>query len=181
MSDLALFVAACIRDKVVLDLMEENKRLRKVIEKYNDVQITGSSGYPMYSSGKVNVDAPCDTSHDNWHVSLLQNRGCKLNELLFVEIWKYGTKVGRLVDLEDCCGSIEMCSGSDSSIVVLTAGVGISHVEIGIHIEGMPLERWQSLQRLTGSNFVDCLTTACSPNQGAIAHFQYIVVEDEQK
>jgi|AntRauTorckE5430_2_1112549.scaffolds.fasta_scaffold10727_2 hypothetical protein len=180
MSELAPFVAACIRDKVVLDLLEENKMLRKLIEKYHSVRLTGSSGYPVYSNGKIDIDAPCESScNHTWQVSLLQNCGCKLNDLLLLEIWKFGA-VTKLVDLEECWGFIDTCSISEKSIVVLTAGVGLSHIEIGICVEGMPEERWQSLHRLTGSDFINCLTTACSSNVGTSAYFQYIMIEDER-
>ena len=50
MSDLAPFVAATLRDKVVADLMEENEQL-----KLNTalVKITGASGIPTYATGSI--------------------------------------------------------------------------------------------------------------------------------
>ena len=179
MSDLAPFVAACIRDKVVLDLLEENERLRAVIEKYecNAVEVTGASGFPVYSSGQFNGDASYELCSEMWHVSLDQKVGCKLDELLNVAIRKSGA-VTKLIDLEECSGFVDTFSGNESAAVVLTAGVGIAYIEIGIKIEGIAEERWQSLSRLTGSNFVECLSTACS-SSAATAFFQYILVEDE--
>jgi len=184
MSDLAPFVAACIRDKVVLDLLEENERLRAVIEKYeyNAVEVTGSAGFPVYSSGQFNVDASYEESDEMWHISLDQKSGCKLDELLNVEIRKSGA-VAKLLDLEECGGFVDTFSGNQSADIdiVLTAGVGIACIEIGIKVEGIAEERWQSLSRLTGSDFVACLATACSTTSAATAFFQYILVDGERK
>ena len=60
MSDLAPFLAAAgLRDKVVLDLQEENDRLKAELVRLNtairdsrrDVEITGPSGFPLYANG----------------------------------------------------------------------------------------------------------------------------------
>lgn len=52
MSDLAPFVAAAIRDKVVKELHEENRCLQSKGPSWT-VQVTGSGGSPLYSSGKI--------------------------------------------------------------------------------------------------------------------------------
>ena len=53
MSDIAPFVAASLRDKVVADLMDENNNLREKNRALNLVKITGPEGYPVYAHGQV--------------------------------------------------------------------------------------------------------------------------------
>jgi hypothetical protein len=54
MSDLALAVAAVLRDKSNADLMEENTALRRRLSDRDAVIVTGPNGSPVYASAQLN-------------------------------------------------------------------------------------------------------------------------------
>ena len=173
MSDLAPFIAATIRDKVVLDLMEENTRLRQVIQHYNSVQITGPCGFPVYSRSQLDVDGRYDQCTDMWRVTFQQNLTCQLCNLGDVEIRRAGS-MRKLIDLDNFWGFLD-----NDHDVVLTAGEeGFGQIEIGMRIEGLSDERWHSLARTGGKRFTECLMNGFSSEASAKASFQYILVED---
>ena len=175
MSDLAPFIAATIRDKVVLDLMEENTRLRQVIQHYtsNSVQITGPCGFPVYSRSQLDVDGRYDQCTDMWRVTFQHNLTCQLCNLGDVEIRRAGSMT-RLIDLDNFWGFLD-----NDHDVVLTAGEeGFGQIEIGMRIEGLSDERWHSLARTGGKRFTECLMNGFSSEASAKASFQYILVED---
>ena len=49
MSDLAPFVAATLRDKVIIDQQEEINRLRKQLRIERTITITGPGGSPIFA------------------------------------------------------------------------------------------------------------------------------------
>jgi len=53
MSDLALFVAAALKDKTVVDLKQENDELRELIDKQLVVKVTGKNGSPIHYEGSL--------------------------------------------------------------------------------------------------------------------------------
>jgi hypothetical protein len=64
MSDLAPFVAAALRDKVVADLKKENENqacrisaLKSSIRDLSSVSVTGPEGSPVYCKWKLVIDA----------------------------------------------------------------------------------------------------------------------------
>ena len=79
MSDLAPFVAAQLRDKVVTDLLEENKRLRDQLNNAYQVRITSDGGNTLATAtltsgtwrGAYRWDVPCDGDEENhWPISV---------------------------------------------------------------------------------------------------------------
>ena len=172
MSDLAPFIAATLRDKVVLDFMEENKRLRKVIKHYNSLELTGACGFPVYSTSQLDVDGRYDNSTVSWRVTLQQELPCKLCDLKDVELRRAGSMT-RLIDLNDCWGFLE-----NDSNVVLMAGEGFGNIEIGMKVEGMSEARMHSLARTNGKQFTECLMHCFSTEASAKACFQYLLVDD---
>ena len=57
MSDLAPFVAAAVRDKVVADLQDENRKLEEVNEERKRgmrLCVTGAHGTPVYAMANIN-------------------------------------------------------------------------------------------------------------------------------
>lgn len=86
MSDLAPFVAATLRDKVVKDQQEEINRLKRKIDQIERekklsrmVMVTGPEGTPVYSSGDLYSDGE-DTTEDvedraRWEVALTPTPG----------------------------------------------------------------------------------------------------------
>lgn len=68
MSDLAPFVAAALKDKVVADLLEENRRLKRQVDSFQRVRITGKNGFPVYTEHDFTKGKPTD--HGWWVVRL---------------------------------------------------------------------------------------------------------------
>jgi len=87
MSDLAPFVAAALRDKVVADLQDEVKHLREQLEREKrqsqTVAITGPQGSPVYAHAQFR-DGKHDYSPELWKVELSttgqRHSGCCLVE-----------------------------------------------------------------------------------------------------
>ena len=175
MTDLASFVAATIRDKVVLDLMEENKRLRKVIEQYHSVDITGPSGTPVYFKSRCNDYIQLDQSSEIPYQpgTLPEKLKCQLFHLKDVEIRRVGSMT-RLEDLSDCWGSLE-----NDNDVILTTGEGVDQIEIRMKIEGLSDVRLNSLARTSEDKFGECLINACSPEVSAKVSFHSITIGGE--
>lgn len=77
MSDLAPFVAACLRDKVVTDLQEEVQQLREQLQQEQlqsqTVAITGPCGSPVYAQALFG-DGKYDYSPELWKVDLLKKK-----------------------------------------------------------------------------------------------------------
>ena len=71
MSDLAPFVAAAIRDKVVVELKEENDRLRQQLRELRRVEITGTGGSPIYATAQFDEDGAYDVNPNLWEVKLM--------------------------------------------------------------------------------------------------------------
>ena len=103
--NLANLVAATIRDRVVLEQMEEIKVLKKQVKASNRVEITGEDGIPVYArgdfnKGKFNWDVhTCGQEQDStmrdsgifWDVGLKMKRlddemGVPLENLEYIEI-----------------------------------------------------------------------------------------------
>ena len=151
MSDLAQFVAATIRDKVVLDLLEENKRLRNLINKHNTIEITGENGYPTYLRAQQYIDGAyiVDSKYKHEHEHE-QSSFCPLNKLPDIEI-----RMGRaqiLFSLDhDSWGFVDR----NSVLFLFEEKVGngkIISIEISLRVEGWPEERWHSLERVHPQN-----------------------------
>ena len=168
MSELAQFVAATIRDKVVLDLLEENKRLRNLIQNHNTIEITGKNGHPTYIRSQQYIDGRYYVDNNNCNQSLL----CPLKQLPDIEI-RMGTGVTQiLLSLNhDSWGFIE-----GNSIVFLfetdmvRKGIRIT-IEVTLCIEGWPEERWHSLERIHPQNVFITLVHSLSTTNGMEVKF----------
>jgi len=68
MSDLAPFVAATLRDKVIADMKEENDALREQVRKSRTVAITGPSGTPVYCQAQLD-EGEYDANPNLWRVN----------------------------------------------------------------------------------------------------------------
>lgn len=99
MSDLAPFVAAILKDKVVQDLIEENESLRKKNNAMklvmNGIEITGPRGQPVYATGSLDADEYIN-SVEHRRVGLEQLELLPVNLIATVELWIGGSQRGRL-------------------------------------------------------------------------------------
>lgn len=68
MSDLAPFVAATIRDRVVTELQAENDRLTRALQAAMTVQVMGQGGSPIYASADFSSGRPEQGSSAFWNV-----------------------------------------------------------------------------------------------------------------
>lgn len=93
MSDLAPFVAAALRDKALLDLMEENKRLRLDYNRSRKVQITSPDGQTIYAQGQFDDDGQEHGNINLWQVNLRQLTPCPLRELPRAELRLGGSRL----------------------------------------------------------------------------------------
>ena len=92
MSDLAPFVAATLRDKVIYELLEENKKLQERVRASMTVEITGQERQPIYCRGQFDKDGEYHGNPNLWNIKFSEQlHGCPLKDLKNVEIWIGGT------------------------------------------------------------------------------------------
>lgn len=89
MSDLAPFVAAAIRDKVVCDLQAENEVLRRQLREMRRIELTAGDYGPVYAKGHLNEDGDFCMNPNLFEVKLKTNSNvpmCKLSDLPQVQV-----------------------------------------------------------------------------------------------
>jgi hypothetical protein len=89
MSDLAPFVAAALRDKVVKELMEENQAIRQQLQQARRVEITGPGGTPVHAQAQFDDDGSYSGNPNLWAVKLPEGKQllpCPLSALEGIEI-----------------------------------------------------------------------------------------------
>ncbi len=92
MSDLAPFVAAALRDKVIYELLEENKKLRERARFGMTVEVTGPEGQPVYARGQFDENGEVHENPNLWRVRLPEQlHPCPLKDLKNIEIWIGGS------------------------------------------------------------------------------------------
>jgi hypothetical protein len=87
MSDLAPFVAAALRDKVVKELMEENQAIRKQLQQARRVEITGPGGTPVHAQAQFDDNG--SYLENLWNVKFPESKQllpCPLSALEGIEI-----------------------------------------------------------------------------------------------
>ena len=92
MSDLAPFVAATLKDKVIYELLEENKKLQDRVRASMTVEITGQERLPIYCRGQFDKDGEYHGNPNLWNIKFSEQlHGCPLKDLKNIEIWIGGT------------------------------------------------------------------------------------------
>eukprot|EP00978_Attheya_sp_CCMP212_P002719 scaffold5585_cov57-Attheya_sp.AAC.1 len=87
MSDIAPFVAATIRDKVVDDLMKENADLKLKLSRMQEIELTGPNGTPVYATGMLDQGKYTYAGME-WFVELVEQ--AKVPPSAFVHSWGVG-------------------------------------------------------------------------------------------
>jgi hypothetical protein len=169
MSDLGPFVAAHLRDKIIADLLEENKQLKTQLRSARRILITGPGGSPVYaeedfSNGRYD---PTEMPGEWWEVPFAKEPGqliqncCTLSNLPSCEV-----RIGNFVkikveDFDELC----VCNYSRELSMVKVKYCSIDPcLEVGVHIP-MCEQLFQSIhsrtQRLQhgASFFMDLIPT----------------------
>ena len=151
MSDLGQFVAATIRDKVILELLHENKKLKGLLRQHSQVEICGTNGHPVYFRAYQNLDRTymIDDSFKPTSTSF------PLRNLADIEIRFGGLFISQLLSrsLHGTCERDEKIelyfdkkvSGKEFTITIVAK------------IEGWSNERQSSLERVQPESFVELL------------------------
>ena len=84
MSELAKFVAATLRDKVVVDMMEEVEKERVNARR---VAVTGLNRSVVYSTAQFDDNGRRSSWRGSWRVHMGQVSSCPISDLDKVEIW----------------------------------------------------------------------------------------------
>ncbi|CAB9506082.1 expressed unknown protein [Seminavis robusta] len=169
MSDLGPFVAAHLRDKVVADLLQENKQLKIQLKSSRRIAIAGPGGSPVYAEkdfahGRYD---PTERAGEWWEVPFSEVPGqqtdncCTLSTLPTCEV-----RIGSFVKLK--MGEFDQLYVSNYSRELAMVKVKYSSIdpclEVGVHIP-MSEPLFQSIysrtQRLdSGSSlFMDLIPT----------------------
>ncbi len=148
MSELAEFVAAAIKDKVVLELIEENKKLKELLHVYNKLEVTGKGASPVYICAKQNLDGMYEKMDDGKKNDTDKDEilTLPLKSLPDIEIRMGGSPIMPSL-WENSWGFVEEES-SINFIFEEERANGKLSVELTVVVEGWPEERWSSLERV---------------------------------
>jgi hypothetical protein len=156
MSDLAPFVAATIRDKVVLELMEENKSMRKqvaTLRYFKTVEITGPDGDPVYTRAQFDEDGCYNSNPNLWSVHFAEGKQllpCPLSMLEGIRVRLGGAdKAAFNNNNSNNNNAFETFLDQDerdheNGKVVSFCFAGSSSLWLTIMVDGWPRERWQA-------------------------------------
>lgn len=165
MSDLAPFVAAAIRDKVVTDLQEENKKLkeenkglREEVSRLTElrdafsqhpqgpwylISVTGPRGYPLYSTGNdIRLPQPqMDLEHyDNGHF-------CHTIAALFNAAVQINSETYRVVDAAriHCANVAHNFQERGNDLIYLDISFGKIHLIATFEVSSSNTHIWNQL------------------------------------
>jgi hypothetical protein len=147
MSDLAPFVAATLRDKVVQDLMEENEAMQKQIRQSRSVEITGPGGSPVYSRAQFDEDGYYCNDPVLWEVAFpgTQNLSCPLSILEGIEVRLGGVLQAKCTatSVFDTFYDADGRDDDHGKVVTFCFG-GASSMWLAVRIDGWPRQSWQA-------------------------------------
>eukprot|EP00956_Cyclotella_meneghiniana_P027468 scaffold61595_cov38-Cyclotella_meneghiniana.AAC.2 len=162
MSDLAPFVAAQLRDKVVTDLLEENKRLRDRLNNAYQVRIKNdNNGNTLATASLINGtwrgasvfwDVPCDKAEENyWPISVfefLENIGIHIGEREYAKCEDSEERQERSYVYMD----ERPWDGDNRKEIQMVFPDNFSRgVSLLVRIDGWPRQHWSNIQRLDWS------------------------------
>ena len=151
MSDLAPFVAAAIRDKVVQELMEENEAMRKQVAKlrhFKTVEITGPGGKPVYTRAQFDEDGGYNGNPNLWSVHFPEGKQllpCPLPRLEDIQIKFGGSDKASFNGHNDFEAFLDEDERDhENGKVVSFCFPGASLLWVTVMVDGWPRERWQA-------------------------------------
>ena len=151
MAELAQFVAATIQDKATLELLEENKKLKELLRRHNQLEICGKDGKPVLFrtyqqlDGSYTIDEGCNDKSKSYPLA-------NLSEL---EIRIGGFFVTKLLT-NSLCGNCERDGIIQFYFEEKVNGKDFS-VTFDVTIKGWSEERQSSLERVEPEKFVETL------------------------
>jgi hypothetical protein len=152
MSDLAPFVAAALRDKVINDLMEENQAIRKQLQQARRVEITGPGGAPVYAHAQFDDDGDYDDNPNLWNVKFPEGKqllSCPLSALDGIEIRVGGILkaqfAGRHSNFDAYLDENDADHAMGKAVNVFFAGA--SSLWLIMLVNGWPERQWQETIR----------------------------------
>ena len=186
MSDLAPFVAAAIRDKVIDELQDEISQLKSKLEserqKSQQVAITGPRGHPIYAQASFR-DGNFDYSPELWKVefprqspsSLQQPQptSCSLRAFSDMEVRIGGICKARLANgiVEGFVNDVHnnYNHNTKSGVVSIWFG-GSSGIWLNIRIQPIELDQYSALRDfdLGGESLSSTLLQFCRPDARVI-------------
>lgn len=127
MSDLAPFVAAVLRDKVVVDLQEElrvkTEKIQKLESELRVIRVTGRGGFPIYAERHYQHATEDPQDVDEWFLRLQNSTGdyvntnlpsCPVQQIDSCELHIGGKEMIVLGDSDDFNGEPETEAGIHS-------------------------------------------------------------------
>jgi hypothetical protein len=153
MSDLAPFVAAAMRDKVVLELMEENEAMRKQVttqgHQFKAVEITGPDGDPVYARAQFDEDGGYHDDPDLWLVIFPEGKQLLPIALSMLEDIQIRLGGASKASFNHDCAVFETYLDEDArdhedGKVVSFYFAGASPMWLEVMVDGWPRERWQA-------------------------------------
>ena len=155
MSDLAPFVAAQLRDKVVTDLLEENKRLRDQLSNAYQVRIKSVNGNTLATGALTNGtwrgasvfwDVPCNKAEENyWPISVfLENIGVHIGEREYAKCEDSEEREERSYVYMD----ERPWDGDDRKEIQMVVPHDSRGFSLLIRINGWPKHHWSVIQQL---------------------------------
>ena len=151
MSDLGQFVAATIRDKVILELLQENAKLKDLLRQQSQVEICGTNGSPVFFRAYQSLDRTymIDDSFEP------QSMSFPLRNLADIEIRIGGLFLSQLLS-RSLHGTCERDETIELYFDKKVCGKKFTIVLVA-KIEGWSDERQSSLERVQPERFVESL------------------------
>jgi hypothetical protein len=181
MSDLAPFVAAALRDKVVAELYEEIQELRSELQGQRQqsqcVAITGPMGSPIYAQANFRDNGKFDYSPELWKVEFptTSQKGCTLAQLADMEVRIGGIAKARLMANGIVEGFVNDVKNNyntteQSGAVSIWFG-GSSGIWLNIAIQPIRREQYAALRDfdLGGDNLFRTLLQFLAPNNAQVS------------
>ena len=154
MSDLAPFVAAALRDKVVKELMEENQAIRKQLQQARRVEITGPGGAPVHAQAQFDDNGSYSVNNPNlWAVKFSEGKQllpCPLSALEGIEIRVGGILKAKFAGNADFQTFLDRDDAdNEMGKVASVCFGGASSLWFTILIDGWPEHQWRETIRET--------------------------------
>jgi len=147
MSNLAPFVAAVLKDKVMHELIKENELLREKNQFLNSIEITGHRGHPVYARGCLESGEYSDTGY-RWNVKFEPGGPLSATEMKTSEMWTGGSFLGSMNDSD-----VRIFTHPSRGGVLSRFKLHTCHVFVLTEWEHEPQDVHETVARLSGNSY----------------------------